>query len=394
MTRPVVVRSIAVTLAGGAVVTTVAATTMGLVGQFVAADLMLADVAVLAMATVGTLLAIRIAGNAIGWLLLVAALCLGIENFGLSYMNLSLKVATGTLPGTAAAAWLSVLFGLGLAAILTIPLVYPDGRLLSRRWRWVVAGLVYALATSFAHAAFRPGPMPYTDLENPFGSADIERFLPPADVIGVFAAVIYTGAIASVVIRYRRAGVLERLQLKWLIAVVALLVTAQALVVAFGSLGLTELETIGFYMGLLSFALLPVAIGIAVLRYRLYEIDRIISRTLSWTVVTGVLVTVFVAVVVALQGLLAGFTQGQTLAVAGSTIVVFALFQPLRRRIQQAIDRRFDRSRYDADRVVAGLGVRLSHVVDLDALLGEIGSVAGETVRPTSSAVWLRRSGP
>jgi uncharacterized oligopeptide transporter (OPT) family protein len=147
-------------------------------------------------------------------------------------------------------------------------------------------------------------------------------------------------------------------------------------------------------MGLMSFALLPVAIGIAVLRYRLYEIDRIISRTLSWTVVTGVLVTVFVGVVVALQGLLAGFTQGQTLAVAGSTIVVFALFQPLRRRIQQEIDRRFDRSRYDADRVVAGLGVRLSHVVDLDALLGEIGSVAGETVRPTSSAVWLRRSGP
>jgi hypothetical protein len=394
MTRPVVVRSIAVTLAGGAVVTTVAATAMGIVGQFVAADLMLADVAVLAMATVGTLLAIRIAGNAIGWLLLVAALCLGIENFGVSYMNLSLKVAAGTFPGTAAAGWLSVLFGLGLAAILTIPLVYPDGRLLSRRWRWVVAGLVYASATSFAHNAFRPGPMPYTDLENPFGIADIERFLPPADVIGVFAAVIFTGAIASVVIRYRRAGVLERLQLKWLIAVVALLVTAQALVGVFGSLGLTELQTIGFYMGLMSFALLPVAIGIAVLRYRLYEIDRIISRTLSWTVVTSVLVTVFVGVVVALQGLLAGFTQGQTLAVAGSTIVVFALFQPLRRRIQQAIDRRFDRSRYDADRVVAGLGVRLSHVVDLDALLGEIGSVAGETVRPTSSAVWLRRSGP
>ena len=171
-------------------------------------------------------------------------------------------------------------------------------------------------------------------------------------MIGVFAAVIYLGAIASVVIRYRRSGVLERLQLKWLIAVVALIVTAQVLSGAFGSLGLTELQTIGFFMGLLSFALLPVAIGIAVLRYRLYEIDRIISRTLSWTVVTGVLVTVFVGVVVALQGLLAGYTQGQTLAVAGSTIVVFALFQPLRRRIQQAIDRRFDRSRYDARRMV------------------------------------------
>jgi hypothetical protein len=393
MTRRVVASSIAVTLAGVVVVTTLTATAMGLVGQFVP-DMLLADVAVLVMATVGTLLAIRIPGNAIGWLLLVAAICLGIENFGISYMNLSLRVAAGTFPGTAAAAWLYVLFDPGLAAILMIPLVYPDGRLLSPRWRWVVAMLVYASATSFAHSAFRPGLMPYADLENPFGIADIERFLPPADVIGVFAAVIYTGAIASVVIRYRRAGVLERLQLKWLIAVVALLVTAQALVAAFGSLGLTALQKIGFGMGLLAFALLPVAIGIAVLRYRLYEIDRIISRTLSWTVVTGVLVTVFVGVVVALQGLLAGFTQGQTLAVAGSTIVVFALFQPLRRRIQRAIDRRFDRSRYDSNQVVAGLGVRLSHVVDLDALLGEIGSVAGETVRPTSSAVWLRRSGP
>jgi hypothetical protein len=388
MTRPVVARSIAVALAGGAVLTTIAGTAMGLVDHV--PDLLLVDVAVLAMATVGTLLAIRIPGNAIGWLLLVAALCLGIETLGISYMNLSVKVASGTFPGTAPAAWLYVLFGPGLAAILTIPLVYPDGRLLSPRWRWVVAMLVFASATGFAHDAFRPGPMPYADFENPFGSADIERYLPPADVIGVFAAVIYTGAIASVVVRYRRAGQLERLQLKWLIAVVALLVTAQALVAVLGSLGLTELQTVGFGTGILAFALLPVAIGIAVLRYRLYEIDRIISRTLSWTVVTGVLIIVFVGMVVALQGLLAGFTQGQTLAVAGSTIVVFALFQPLRRRIQQAIDRRFDRSRYDADRVVAGLGVRLSHVVDLDALLGEIGSIAGETVRPKSSAVWLR----
>jgi len=271
-----------------------------------------------------------------------------------------------------------------------ILLIYPDGRLLSPRWRWVVAMIVYAAATTFAHDAFRPGPMPYANLENPFGIPDIERLLPPADVIGVFAAVIYLGVIASVVIRYRRAGVLERLQLKWLIAVVALIVTAQVLVGAFGSLGLMALETIGWYMGLLAFGLLPLAIGIAVLRYRLYEIDRIISRTLSWTVVTGVLVTVFVGVVVALQGLLAGFTQGQTLAVAGSTIVVFALFQPLRRRMQQAIDRRFDRSRYDADQVVADLGERLGHMVDLDALVAEIGQAAWQTVRPTSSAVWLR----
>ena len=134
----------------------------------------------------------------------------------------------------------------------------------------------------------------------------------------------------------------------------------------------------------------PIAIGIAIMRYRLYDIDRIVSRTLSWTAVTGVLLVVFVGAVVGLQGLLAGFTQGQTLAVAGSTILAFALFQPLRRRIQQAIDRRFDRSRYHADLVVAALGDRLSHVVDLDALLGEIERVAEETVRPTSSVVWLR----
>jgi len=139
-----------------------------------------------------------------------------------------------------------------------------------------------------------------------------------------------------------------------------------------------------------SVLLIPVAIGIAILRYRLYEIDRLVSRTVSWAVVTGVLVTVFAGAVVALQGVLDGVTQGQTLAVAASTLVAFALFQPIRRRVQSVVDRRFDRARYDAQRTVDAFAERLRNEVDLTTLRTALVATADDAVRPVSSTVWLR----
>ena len=136
----------------------------------------------------------------------------------------------------------------------------------------------------------------------------------------------------------------------------------------------------------------PLAIGIAVVRYRLYEIDRIISRTIGWALVTGLLVAVFIGGVLALQALLADFTQGQTLAVAASTLVAFALFQPVRRRVQRAVDRRFDRARYDGERTAAAFAERLRDEVDLVTLAAELQGTVGAAVRPTISSLWLREN--
>jgi hypothetical protein len=137
-------------------------------------------------------------------------------------------------------------------------------------------------------------------------------------------------------------------------------------------------------------ALIPIAIGIAILRYRLYEIDRVISRTIGWAIVSGMLVAVFVGGVFALQAILAGFTQGETLAVAASTLVAFALFQPLRRRVQRVVDHRFDRARYDGERTAAAFAERLRDEIDLARLRESLALTARDAVRPTVASVWLR----
>jgi hypothetical protein len=144
------------------------------------------------------------------------------------------------------------------------------------------------------------------------------------------------------------------------------------------------------YAGILA---MPIAIGIAVTRYRLYEIDRLISRTIGWALVTGVLVAVFAGTVLGLQAVLARVTQGETLAVAASTLIAFALFQPVRRRVQRVVDRRFDRARYDGDRTAAAFAERLREQVDLAGLESDIAGVVDNALRPTSVGVWIRRPG-
>ena len=334
----------------------------------------LIGLAVLAMATVGALLAIRVPSNAVGWLLIASALCLGLETLGAGFGQLSLSVSGGSWPGTAVAGWLySNLLAIPVLIITVgIPLIFPDGRLLSARWRWLVVLLVVSGVAQFMHA-FRPGPISDMTVENPFGIAGIEPFLDAFDQLPDAACVFFfLGGITSVVIRYRRGSSVERQQLKWLIAATAFAVSAWCLVIVGRVIGAPVVTTIGWLGGVLAFALLPVAIGIAVLRYRLYEIDRIVSRTIAWAVVTGALVSVFAAGVVALQAVLARVTQGETVAVAVSTLVAAALFQPLRRRVQRAVDRRFDRATYDARRTVEAFAERLRDEVALDAVVADL----------------------
>ena len=162
------------------------------------------------------------------------------------------------------------------------------------------------------------------------------------------------------------------------------------LLVAAGMTNIGPMAQVGWIFMVAGLALLPIAIGIAVLRYRLYEIDRIISRTIGWAVTSGVIVAIFAGIVVGLQGLLTEATGGSTVAVAASTLVAFALFQPVRRRVQRSVDHRFNRARYDAQLLVDVFGERLRYDVDLGALRAALSATATDAVQPTSSTVWLR----
>ncbi len=197
------------------------------------------------------------------------------------------------------------------------------------------------------------------------------------------------GAALSVVVRYRHAGRVERQQLKWLLAV------ASVAVVAFTAAWVVNDEAVSNVLYLIGFAAvpaLPVAIGIAILRYHLYDIDRIISRTVSWAVITAVLVAVFVGGVLGLQAALAGVTQAPTLAVAASTLAAFALFQPIRGRVQRAVDRRFDRARYDAERTAASFPDRLRGEVAIDAIAADLQTTIDGSIKPSAQSLWLRNT--
>jgi len=353
---------------------------------------------VVAMATVGVLLAVRVPANKIAWLLLAAAMALGLQTLGPGYAARSIVVAGGSWPGTAIALWIPGVLGWIPVSVMAvaIPLIYPDGRLLSPRWRWLVL-LIVGVGVMTTLGAFRPGPIPGSSIQNPFGVPGMEAYPSQADLpayLGLIGLLLFSGAVASVAIRYRRAGQVERAQLKWLIAATSGAAIAWSLVIVGGLTGAIFVTGVGWVAGLLAFTAFPVAIGVAVLRYRLYEIDRIISRSIAWTLVTGALIAVFGASVVGLQAALTGLTQGDTLAVAVSTLAVAALFQPLRRRVQRLVDRRFDRASYDGHRTVEAFAERLRDEVDLDAVTADLEQTVSSTVRPTSVGLWLGSRGP
>jgi hypothetical protein len=270
------------------------------------------------------------------------------------------------------------MLAVGLAGVW-VPLLFPDGHLPSPRWRPVGWGAAIGLTTvvvGMALSADGTRPNPIASGGMPGDAAKIAADLP---LFPIFAGL----ALVSVAMRFRRSRGVERQQLKWFLAAVTFLVLAVIAGVA------TEIEAV-WYLVILGLASLPVAAAIAILRYRLYDIDRIISRTVSYAIVTAVLAAVFAGLIVALQGALTTYTQGQTVAVAASTLAVFALFQPLRRRIQRSVDRRFDRAKYDADLIIRGFGSRLRDDVDLGVVRSEVVRTAGAAVRPTATAIWLR----
>lgn len=339
---------------------------------------------------VGAIVATRLPGNAIGWILWASGTFMGWSIAANTYANESLERYAGTLPGTVAVAWLS---SVGIIPILCVtaifvPLLFPDGHLPSRAWRPVAwfAGMAIGL-TAFINA-IAPGTMSNgVAIQNPTA---IPGLGPLPDVLGIVVvgslAVSFVLAVGSVVRRYRRGTSVERQQTRWFAS--SAMVTLVAVGLGFSGIG--PLADGGWLLVLAGLALMPMAIGVAILRYRLYDLDRLVSRTISYGLLTGALLAAYAGLILLLQGPLGIVTGGSTLAVALSTLVVAALFQPIRVRLQHIVDRRFDRARYDAERMTAEFAERLRDEVDLATLSDELDSTVGKAVAPSLVGLWLR----
>lgn len=342
---------------------------------------------------IGALVATRQPGNPVGWILWATGTMVAVSISGADYVRLSLTSFGGGLPATVLLAWLQGILFVPAAILITaiLPLYFPDGTLLSRRWRWAVLLGVAGLIIVALPSAFDPGPLTNTTIENPLGITGfhaLDGLLSLANLLIALGA--FPLAIISAVLRYRRGTTTVRQQFKWFGAAVGFTVAGLSLSLFGGLIGSMPTSDVGWLLGMVGLALIPVAIGLSILRYRLYEIDRIISRGIAWLVVSAILAGLFVIVIVGLEAILAKFTTGNTLAVAGSTLVAAALFQPLRRRVQHVVDRRFNRSRYDADSVVAGFAARLRGEMELVAVTSAVTTTAGLAVAPASAAIWLR----
>ena len=350
------------------------------------------DVALLAYPTVGALIASRRPGNSIGWLLIAVGLGAAVSGFAAEYGVRALLADPGSLPGGTIAAWIEqVIFAAFIAiAFALVLLLFPHGRLLSRRWRpvaWLaaVAALLLLVGTALEPGRFDQDP--FTSVENPAGIGGAKAVFRALGDSGweLFLLVILASAI-SVVLRFRRSRGEERAQLKWIATAAALLVGLWLAALLAGS-GNANIVQALFLAGV---AVFPVAIGVAVLKYRLYEIDRIINRALVYGLLSTLLAGLYFGIVIGLQAAFSSFTQGSELAVAGSTLAVAALFRPARRRIQATVDRRFYRSKVDAERTLAAFSARLRQEIDLGSLTAELEDAVGETMQPAHLSLWLR----
>jgi hypothetical protein len=343
-------------------------------------------------ASTGALIVRRRPGNHVGWALIACGLAI-VTTFGGFAVGASATAKLG--PADPLAGWFSLLGGLAIYPLLAVVgfvgLVFPNGSLPSPRWRWATGLLVTALLAGTLIIAVTPGVVSDGLGINPLGiDAPLVSTLAPIGLvlgpIGAFGVIVL--AAMGVAVRARLATGIQRQQFKWFLG-------ATALTAIFVPLGFLSSESDPFdVVGMVSISLLPISIGIAILRYRLYEIDRIVSRTLAWGLISALLVAVFTGGLLALQALLSGITQGDTLAVAGSTLVTAALFQPVRGRIQAVVDRRFNRAKIDAQLSAQALTARLRTGVELASVTAALEETASDGLAPSHVATWIRRTSP
>lgn len=346
----------------------------------------------LPMALVGVVLAARRPGNPLGWVMAVSGLAVLTGDLSAQYATYALVDRGGALPFGRLAAWYGGWFWLvwGYGILVFIPLLFPTGRPPQGRWRilfWTaLVGLTMAVVGGMFQAELDLAYSPDVVIANPVG------FFPFADVedgagMALILSMLVHGvlAMASLVVRYRRSVGEERLQLRW--------VTTAAVVLGVGFMlnGVAD-AVLGHQFGAVIVlpSLIPIAVGVAVLRYRLYEIDRLISRTVSYVVVVAVLAAAYLGSIVVVQSVVSPLTSGSDLAVAVSTLFAAGLFRPVASRVRRTVERRFDRRRYDAARIIEGFGSRLRDEVDLALVAGELQRTATGSLGPRSCSVWLR----
>jgi hypothetical protein len=339
--------------------------------------------AVAAFSLMGALLIRRVPANPIGALLLASGAAwtvgLGLQAFGVVGGSASPPWPGASLASALTDVWFIAPF---VIALIGVPLVFPDGRLPSRRFRlvaWVTgAGMVMQARNGLGVL------MP--------GLADLDAIEGVLNVVSVLALIFaFGGAGVALWVRFRRGDRVQRQQVKWLLAAVGVAVVAFPPAMVLGSSD-SLLDVAFWLVGFLAYLALPIAIAIAILRYRLYDIDRIISRTIAYAVVTITLAVVFAGAILLFEAVLVPLTGANTVAVAASTLVVAALFQPLRRRVQALVDRRFNRSRFDAERTLAAFVAQLRDEVDLERLGADVRGVVAQPVAPATVGLWIRQS--
>jgi hypothetical protein len=346
----------------------------------------------LSAATVGAVLASRRPRHPVGWLLLAFALSLTAAGVIASYAAYGLVARPGALPAAGGVArYYPTTAPMSLALLSLVLLLTPTGSLPSPRWRWWVGLTVAAPVALVLVAPLAPGRFEPRLLVG--GSPFQDRALGGALLVATQAALAVTTlsvvvAGGSLVVRFRRARGIERQQLRWVMLAATLMVLAAPVVLVGLALGIPVLLE---WVPAAWVVALPVAVGAAVLRYRLYDLDRIVSRTLSYGLLTVLLGGGYAGVVLGLGQLLG---QESSVVVAGATLAVAALFHPARRRIQSVVERRFNRRRYDAAQTIETFSARLRDEIDLDTLSAELLAVVDQTMQPTQASLWLRPQPP
>ncbi len=352
---------------------------------------------VVTSSTVGALIVSRRPANPSGWILCVSSFLLAFTVFSSLYAFYTLVIRPGSLPAGEVAAWFSTwVLNPTYWLFIYLFLLFPNGRPLSRRWRLLLWINGVLMAMGIAVEAFSPGPIASLEpatVRNPLGvEAAAEVFAVVAELGSYLFTVLLVVSVVSVCLRFRRAGGIERQQIKWL-AYAAALLGIVAIVAMLGEVLLGDSRWWFFLIAVLALFGVPISIGAAVLRYRLYDIDIIINRTLVYGTLTASLAAVYfggVATVQAIFRALTGQEEQPQLAIVVSTLVIAALFNPLRRHIQGFIDRRFYRRKYDAAKTLEAFSAKLRDETDLNTLSDDLVGVVRETMQPAHVSLWLR----
>jgi hypothetical protein len=357
-----------------------------------------------AYAGTGLVLAARRPHQPIAWLLVLIGVGLALGNVIVGGSMVAIIAGT-TTSFESFTVWANGSgWAIAFACLVALAFVFPSGALPTNRTRpvavaWLAMSIACAVLIAIAPVVnITPSGSAFgIDVPNPYAilpGSVVWSVIPETGSLFTFLFVLVATSLLALFIRFRRSSGLERLQYRWLVWSIVL-VTLGTVVWAIATVALRVDQAQLFVIPLvIAYPCVPIAVVIAVLRYRLYEIDRLVSRTLGWGLATTTVLALFVVAVLALQAALAGLVQGQVLAVAGSTLLACAVFQPVRARVQSFVDRRFDRPRLEAERSLAAYGERLQREVDLPTVTRDVEQTAVAALRPSAIALWIRPSRP